>query len=401
MSRNRGLKTWLSQMLATWRREFYLVFSDIGVMLFFFGLPTLYPIVYTLIYNPEVVKDQPIAVVDQCRTSKSRELTRMIDATDAIKVDYYAPSLSDARRLMNEHKIYGIFVIPEDYDKQLGRREVPTVTFYSDMSLLLRYRTFVLSLTNVQLALGEKLRGEYMDDLGLVASSAPGINIKQEGIMMGDPTQGFASFVIPGILVLILQQSMILGVSMLAAGASESRRRNGGIDPFTVPAAPGAALLGKVMCYVLLYVPLVIYILHFVPEIFALPHVGNVWHYLMFILPLLTSSAMLGIAVSAFVTERETSLLVVVFTSVIFLFLSGLTWPRYAMNSFWQLVGDFIPAIWGVEGFVRLNGNGASLVDEGHCYMMMWLLTLLYAVPAYILLRYRDRSARLRAGQLL
>lgn len=401
MSRQRGIKNWFVSALRVWRREFYLVFHDVGVMLFFFALPTLYPVVYTLIYNPEVVKEQPIAVVDQSMSVMSRDLTRMIDATDAIKLYGYANSMYEARRMMNNKDVYGILLIPADYEKKLGRGESPTVTFYSDMSLLLRYRTFVQALTNVQLALGDQLRSAVTDRLGLLADAAPGITIKQEAVMMGDPTQGFASFVIPGIIVLILQQSMLLGITMLNAGASERRRRNGGIDPLAVPAPPSAALVGKTLCYLLLYIPMLLYILHLVPLMFSLPHLGNVWHYMIYMLPMLIASAMLGISISAFVTERETSLLVVVFTSVIFLFLSGLTWPRYAMNGFWTLIGDCIPAVWGLEGFIRMNGNGASLANETHCFLMMWILAAVYAIPAYFLTRYRDRTSRLRAGQLV
>ena len=61
------------------------------------------------------------------------------------------------------------------------------------------------------------------------------------------------------------------------------------------------------------------------------------------------------------VREREMAFMVVVFTSVVFLFLSGLTWPRYAMSPFWYWVGNCIPAVWGVEGFIRINSNGADL----------------------------------------
>lgn len=401
MARQKGIVNWFKSVAKVWRREFYLVLKDPGVLLFFFALPTLYPIVYTLIYNPEVVKDQPIAVVDNCRSSMSRDLARMIDATEAAKIYGYANSLDEARGMMNRKEVYGILLIPEDYDKKIGRGEAPTVTFYSDMSLLLRYRTFVSGITDVQLALLDQLRSESSNRLGMVSEALPSINIRQESVMMGDPTQGFASFIMPAILVLIIQQSLILGVAMLCAGSSERRRRNGGIDPLAVPAPPGAVLVGKTLCYVLIYLPMMIYTLHFVPVMFSLPHLGNVFHYMLFLLPMLVAASMLGICISAFVTERESSLLVVVFTSVIFLFLSGITWPRYAMNGFWRLLGDCVPATWGMEGFVRLNSNGAALSEESHCMAMMWLLAAVYGVFAYLLTRYRDRYGRLRAGQLI
>ena len=383
-----GILSWFKTLFRVWRREFRLVFSDMGVMIFFFGLTLGYPLVYTIIYNPETVRDIPVVVVDRSRTAESRELTRMVDATPAVEIYDYAPTVADARRIHNEHKAYGILLIPEDYATRLGRGEQAVVTFYSDMGLLLRYRTFVSALTDVQLAAGAKIQTEKIDMLGLPGQAVSGAPINSEAIMLGDPTQGFASFIIPGILVLILQQSLILGITMLSAGSSERRRRNGGVDPLAIPAGPTTTILGKMMCYLCIYAPLVLFILNLVPEIFSLPHIGSLFDYIIFILPMLIASIMLGMIVSVFVTERESSMLVVVFTSVVFLFLSGLTWPRYAMNGFWRLIGDAIPATWGVEGFIRMNSNGSMLAQETHAYSMLWILAAVYFVMAWIVNRF-------------
>ena len=384
----KGISDWFTTLFMVWRREFRLVFTDAGVMLFFFFLTLVYPVIYTVIYNPETLKDIPIVVVDQSRTPESRRLARMVDATEGMEVYDYAPSLNEAREIQNNHEAFGILLIPDDYAKKLGRGEQAVVTFYSDMGLLLRYRTFVSNLTSVQLAAGAEIQQADIADLGLVGQKFGGAPVESEAIMLGDPTQGFASFIIPGILVLIIQQSLVLGVSMLAAGSSERRRRNGGMDPLAIPADPLTSVLGKTLCYVTLYAPVCIYVLDLVPAMFSLPHIGDLSDYLMFILPMLFAVSFMAITISVFVTERESSLLVVVFTSVVFLFLSGLTWPRYAMNGFWPLLGGCIPATWGVEGFIVMNSNGATLAEESHPYAMLWLLAGIYFITAVVMTRY-------------
>ena len=379
---------WMTDLVRVWRREFTLVFGDVGVLLFFFFLTLVYPIIYTVIYNPEIVENLPVVVVDHSRTTQSRELARMVDATQSMEVYDYANDLAAARRFMNEHRCYGILEIPADYGRQIGRGEQGVVTFYSEMSLLLRYRAFVASLTDVQMALGSKIQTREINTIGLPAQAISGTPVDSEAVMLGDPTQGFASFIIPGIVILILQQSMLLGVTMLAAGSSERRRRNRGYDPMAVDASPATSVLGKTCCYVLLYIPICIYVLDLVPRMFNLPHIGNPAEYLMFIVPMLVATSFLGITLSVFVRERESSLLVIVFTSVVFLFLSGLTWPRYAMSPFWKLLSDCIPATWGVNGFVRMNSNGASLWQQAPNYYALWILSALYFVSACLVTAY-------------
>lgn len=391
----KSIRNWLVALFKVWRREFYLVFHDAGVMLFFFALPTLYPVVYTIIYNPEIVTDVPVVVVDDSRTASSRHLARMVDATQAMEVYDYAPDMAAAREIMNSHDCFGILHIPYDYDKKLGSGEQAVVNFYSEMSLLLRYRSFVAALTDIQLELGTQIQAQKISEAGVQSLGSAATPVQSESIMLGDPTQGFASFIIPGILILILQQSLILGVTMLAAGGKERRRVNGGIDPMAVEAPVSAQMFGKLMCYLCIYTPMVLYILHIVPLMFSLPQVGSLGECCLLVLPMLVASTFLGYCLSWFVKERESSLLVIVFTSVVFLFLSGLTWPRYAMNGFWQLVGDAVPATWGVEAFVRMNSNGSPLWEQSHPYLMLWLLAAIYFVIAYCLQRYCQGSRKL------
>ncbi len=391
---------WFLSLFRVWRRETWLVFTDVGVLLFFFGLPIGYPIVYTLIYNPEVVKEIATVVVDHSRTAESRELVRTLDATQGIDIVGYAADMPEARRAWGEKKCYGIIEIPADYAQKVGRGEQAVISFYNDMSLLIRFRQYLFALTDVQMHEVSKLTAERVATLGGgLVTQVNGLPVDTRPVCMGDPTQGFASFIMPGIVVLILQQSMLLGITMIAGTAADRRRRNRGRDPYEYEAGPVATLLGKSLCYMMIYVPMSYYILHIVPEMFALPHVGNVRDYMPFVFVMLLATTFLGQTIQVFVRERETSLLVVVFTSLVFLFLSGLTWPRYAFSKFWIMVSDFIPATWGVEGFIRINSNGATLPDVARYYWSLWALVGLYFVTALLLRLYlaprRDKQAQL------
>lgn len=384
---------WFRSLFRVWRRETWLVFTDIGVMLFFFALPLAYPIVYTLIYNPEVVTEIPTVVVDNSRTAESRELARTLDATQAIDIKGYAANLNEARRAWAEKECYGIIEIPADYAKLLGKGESATISFYNDMSLLLRYRQYLFAITGVQMHEVTKITAERVATRGgLLVTQLSGLPVDTHSESLGDPTQGFASFVMPGIVVLILQQSMLLGITMIAGTAADRRRRSRtGRDPLDYDAGPLAVVLGKSLCYLMLYIPLSYYILHIVPEMFSLPHVGDFLDYFPYVFAMLVATSFMGQTIQVFVRERETSLLVVVYTSVIFLFLSGLTWPRYAFNKFWLMLSDLIPATWGVEGFIRINSNGADINEVGRYYWGMWALTALYFVTALILRAYLSR----------
>ncbi|MCM1223026.1 MAG: ABC transporter permease [Lachnospiraceae bacterium] len=366
---------------------------DIGLMIFFVMLPLAYPIVYTLIYNPEVVTDVSVVVVDDSRTQASRQLVRQASATPAFGLYGYAANMSDAKEIWANHDAYAILRIPADFGKNIGKGEQARATLYCDMSLLLRYRALLSAMTDLQIALASDMTSEKIGKLGAESIGAGEMPVESNSHFLGDTQQGFASFVIPGIIVLILQQSMILGVGLLGATSRERRRANGGIDPMAVPGAgPASTAIGKALAYVVFYIPLTIYVLHFIPWMFSLPHIGAAPDYLLFIFPMLLATAFLGQAVVPILKEREYVFLAIVFTSVIFLFLSGLTWPRYAMSEFWRAVGSLVPATWGVEGFIRINSNGATLGENGHPYLMMWILAAAYFLLAIVVGKLMSRS---------
>jgi ABC-2 type transport system permease protein len=391
----KAIGRWIHALARVFANEFSLVVHDQGVLIFFFALPLLYPIVYTLVYNKEVPREIPVAVVDNAMCADSRDFIQKVDATPAILVYDRVPNMADARRLMAEGKVYGVLDIPKDYSREIAAGRQSTVVFYSDMSLLLRYRTFLSALTELQIDMASEITAERANAMGDAGTAfASGSPVGNEAHLLGDREQGFASFVMPGIIILILQQSMVMGAAMII-GTSRDRRRRLGYDPREISGVSATAKsLGKALCYTVFYVPATIYILHFITEIFNLPRAGSPVDYLLFIFPLLLSSAFFGQVIGRFVSDRESCFPVIVFTSVVFLFLSGLTWPRYAMTAFCQWLGDIVPATWAVEGFIRINSNSATLAETQTPYIMLWVLTAVYFILSALLNRYNRASEK-------
>ena len=70
------IKEGLLDTFYIWKDELRNVFKDAGVMIFFFLVPFVYPLLYSFIYNNEVVHEAKMVVVDQSDSYLSREFTR-------------------------------------------------------------------------------------------------------------------------------------------------------------------------------------------------------------------------------------------------------------------------------------------------------------------------------------
>ncbi len=379
------------------KREFHLASRDMGVVLFFLALPIAYPILYALIYNREYVRDVAVVVVDDCRSQSSREYARRLDASQYTQIAGYAANMQEARRAMAQKDCYAIVHFPEDFEEHIGRGETAHLPIYCDMSLLLRYKSILMAQTDVTADMNADIQADVMQLAamqGLSAGSGGIIpTVKSTQVAMGNTSMGLASALLPGILVLILQQSLVLGICMLAAGSRERARRNGGTDPMAIPTTATRSMIGKALCYTIIYIVPTIYILRFVPMFFSFPQNGHALDIMIFMIPFLLSTIFMGMVIQRFIHERETVFLLFVFTSILFLFLSGLSWPRYAMSPLWTAVGSCFPSTWAITGYVAMKSNGALLWQVTKPYAMLWLLTAAYFVIARLLNRKAGHAA--------
>ena len=136
---------------------------------------------------------------------------------------------------------------------------------------------------------------------------------------------------------------------------------------------------------------------HYVPLMFGFPMAGNFFQEMMLLLPMCLACCAIGFVFQAFVTERESVFVTWVITSLVFLLLSGLIWPRYDMYGFWKALSAVCPSTWGVEGFVKMETNGARLYQVVTEYRNLWILAAGWWVVAWVCQRWRVRPAIMAA----
>lgn len=377
-----------------WREELRNVFKDAGVMIFFFLVPFVYPLLYSFIYNNEVVHEAKMVVVDQSDSFLSREFIRRVNATADVEIVGVCPDMAEAKKMMDEKKAYGILLFPADYSKDLHEGRQATVSLYCDMSALLFYKAFLLAATEVSLDMGKELRArnnpsstDKMDQITVEP-------IPYESVALFNSQNGFASFLVPAILILVLQQTLVLGIGMLGGTAREKNRFHSLVPVSRHFNGTLRIVFGKSLAYILLYTVVCIWVLAIVPRLFALPQVGTPWDILLFILPYLFACIFMSMTISGFMTTREAPMLVFVFTSVILLFISGVSWPEASIPPFWKAVGYLFPSTPGIQGFIRINTAGATLNEVAHEYRVLWIQAGVYFLLACIIYRFQIIRSR-------
>lgn len=386
----------LSDLNHIFREELRTIVRDKGVIIFFFLVPIGYPLLYTFIYNNEVVRDVPVAVVDDCRSAQSREYLRHLDASPDVRIVSYCANMDEAKRLIKHRDAYGAVYIPRDFTQRINQGEQVYVSAYADMSGMLYYKSVLTANTNVSLAMNADIKVKRAGGTTAEQDELAQHPIKYEEVSIYNPQNGFATFLIPAVLVLIIQQTLLLGVGMAAGTAREHNRFRNLVSVEKHHRGLLRIVFGKGAAYFLVYIPLSVYVLAVVPHLFSLNQIGDPWQITCFIVPFLIASILFSMTVSAFVRHREMCIMLIVFTSVPLLFISGISWPGSAVPAFWKAVSYVFPSTFGVTGFVAMNNMGASLADVQPQWQMLWVQAAVYlfttcAVYKASILRSRQR----------
>ena len=375
-------------------KELKNVLKDQGVLMFLILVPIAYPILYSWIYNNEMTREVPVAVVDLSHSHTSREFTRMIDASPDTKVAVRCNSLAEAKECIGRGEAYGAVYFPEDFQTKLNRMEQTHVGVYCDMSLMLAYKAIFQTCTAIQGNMNSRIQielsGNHTDREDEISTKP----LDFEEVPIFNNTAGYGNFIIPGVLMLIIQQTLLLGVGM-AAGTAREKNNYGFLVPVDRHYRGVMRIVwGKAMAYFMIYMVMGTYLLCAVPYMFNFISLVSWKSLMLFILPYLLACIFFSMTISALMRYRENVMLLVVFSSVPLLFMSGVSWPQSNIPSFWQGVSWLFPSTFGIRGFVRMNSMGATLEDISTEYHALWIQTVVYFVLAHEVYRFQIGKAR-------
>lgn len=75
----------------------------------------------------------PAAIVDRDRTATSRKVTQTLSGMQMVDLVAAEESFSDAHDAMKRGEVFGFFLIPENFEKDLLAGRTPTVSYYTNM----------------------------------------------------------------------------------------------------------------------------------------------------------------------------------------------------------------------------------------------------------------------------
>ncbi len=393
----------LNDILRITRYEYQSILHSLPILVVLGGGIFLYGMLYNYMYSPNVLREVPVVVVDESQTPLSRHYIRLLDATPQVRVQGVITNMPEARKRMKETEVVGILSIPANFDAKVGREEEAVFVSFNSTMAFLSYAALKEASSGAMLALDDSVRPYQMVFLNpnVVQPVINTPSIQVQGIALYNESGGYATYLIPAVLMVIIFQTMVMVISMRCGKENEQRMRPllgvSRHDSFGGMAIN--IVIGKSVVYVGFYALFAIFLLGLLPLVFDLPHLASPLLLIQLMIPYLLATAFFGLACSPFCKDSDAPLLLIAFFSVGLLFLSGISWPLELMPWPWRLIHCLLPAPVGVLAFVKATSMGADISDISREMILLWGQCAVYFIVACWVYQRRIRYTNFKQAK--
>ena len=338
------------------RKEFIQIIRDPRTL----ALTFLMPIVQLFLLGfaaTSDVRNVPLAVFDQDKSSASRALLDAYRAADYFQIDYTVNSEVEVQQLIDAGKARAAIIIPPGYANQLAAGQTAQVAFVIDGSDPTIANTALAAATFIGQSKATAITLERLAARGQGGVFSPAVEVRTQ--VWYNPDLVSAYYMIPALIGLILQFLTII----LTSTAIVRERERGTIEQLIVtPIRSWELMVGKLLPYVIIGFIDTVEILVVGVIVFSVPINGSLTLLLVMSGLFLVTCLGIGLFISTIANTQQEAMITAIFFNLPSIFLSGFLFPLAAMPWPLQVASYAIPLRYFliVARSIVLKGVGAE-----------------------------------------
>ena len=373
----------MNEIIKIISNEFRAIGTNIPILIVLILGNVGYGFLYNLLYNTNVYKEAPIAIVDMSQSDLSRHFVDYIDATQQVKVVSKTMNFDEAKRMLIEREIVGFLYIPSELKEEIMKgNQAQCVVFGSTLSFL-DYLNIYEAVNFASLDINSELLPEMVESLNMIdilfLANDKAVNIVNEPLY--NSSEGYGTYLIPPVMIIIIFQTLMITVAMRCGGEKSTRLQDNKTTSFGDSVK---IVLGKAFTNVMIYSVFAVFFLGLLPLIFNLPHLGDSLDIIIMMIPYLFASVFFCLSLSPLYTDGDMPLFFIVFMSVPLVFLTGISYPLELMPWHWKIFHYIIPTAPATLAFVKLDCIGGDLSNVVPEMITLWGQCAVYFVIAVL-----------------
>lgn len=340
----------MSKLLQGLRETLHAIFTTRPALMILVLAGFLYGFYYPAAYQHQVATQLPIALIDLDQSPASRKIAERLLASPQLRLVQQLQDFEAGRAMLERRDVDGLVLIPANFERGvLSGTRPDAVAFYLNGAYLVRTS-----------AVGEGLQSALEDAVEKALEGparALGVRnltpIKTITHPLFNTREGYGSYVVPGVAVVIVHQTLFMGIVLLMGERRRLGRRF----------ASAAELLGGALAFVLIGLMTALFYFGFVFWFQDYPRAGSFGAMLLTTVLFVSCTVAFALFIGSFFDRGERSAQFLAASSALIFFLSGVPWPFAAMPAPLAALAHLLPSTAGVQGLVKINQMDAQLTD--------------------------------------
>ena len=359
--------SFFKEILTVWKQ----VFTDKGVLTMMVIAPIIYGFFYPWPYSKEIVRNVPVAIIDNDHSTLSTKIISYAQSSPRLDVSVVTDE-NTAKDLVWRNKIVGYMVIPSGLYQKVSTGQSAKVSVLANGNYFLlnkQVQTGFLEIIGTVSA-GVEIQKSVMqgNDITLAKANLSPVNLTINPLY--NQTEGYGSYVVPPVSILILQQMFLMATAMLVGTWVEQKSHH----------APLKTWLARIVGISVFGVLLGCFYYGWVFSMNDYPRNQNLAGSLLLLAVFFPAVVSLGCVIGLWFAGRERVMQVLVVSSMPMLFISGITWPTQMLPDVFQYIRWVLPSTSGMNASVMLNQMGASVAMTRVYFLALMLILLVCLV---------------------
>ncbi|HQU68483.1 MAG TPA: ABC transporter permease [Albidovulum sp.] len=331
----------LTRLAALLRKELIQMRRDRITFAMMLGIPLIQLMLFGFAINSDP-KGLPAALVAPTQDRFTRAMVTALELTGYYRFTHPDASAAEAEALITRGEVSFVVTVPSDFGRRVQRGDAPQILIEADATDPSVASGAISTLGTVA---SEALLRETGGEAAAAEAAAAGMQVivhkryNPEGITQYN--------IVPGLLGVILQMTMVMMTSMALTREVERGTME---NLLSMPATAIEIMLGKVLPYLGVGAVQVVVVLVASKLIFSVPFVGALPLLLIGVFIFVTSLVILGYLISTLARTQMQAMQLTFFFFLPSLLLSGFMFPYRGMPGWAQALGEIFP----LTHFLRL-----------------------------------------------
>lgn len=382
----------MKNFIALIKREFRLFFSNKVLRLLFIGAPILYGVLIGSVYEKGKITDLPILIVDEDMSPMSAQFIEMLGESETVNVAEVLPSMFGAKSKAIEKEATVIVQIPRHFSADVQQNRLPEISVFVDASNTLTSNSALMAVNVVAMTMKAGIQIETQMKKGVpeYVASQHYEPFKTTIIKQSIRSGNYLYFMLPGVLLTVFQQVLLLGLALTFAAEYE----NGTFSELVQRMPNALGLLAvKIVPYILMSIGILLLYYGF-SKYYGMVIGGAIGAFALSTLVFILAVCGIGVLVSIVLPNQLKSTEVLMVVATPSFILSGFTWPLSQMPGWVQMIADMIPLTHYLKIFRLLYLNHAGIAPIRGSLWALTLIAVVCLTLSAVILHFKIRKTK-------